>query len=72
MCTDGFREVVDDGMIKSMFDGRMGLGEIKDELLDACNGKTRDNFSFYIIPIQKVQEVANLKQNVLSFLYSFI
>ena len=72
MCTDGFREAVNDDMIKEMFNGQKAICDIKDALLNACDGNTRDNFSFYIIPVQKVQESANLKQNVLSFLYSFI
>ncbi|MDR3857268.1 MAG: serine/threonine-protein phosphatase, partial [Parabacteroides sp.] len=36
------------------------------------SGKTRDNFSFYIIPIQNVLDSTGIKQNILSFLYSFI
>ncbi|MGYP000062302755 len=40
--------------------------------MEACDGKTRDNFSFYIIPIQKVEDSMGFKQNILSFLYSFI
>lgn len=46
--------------------------EIKDALMEACDGKTRDNFSFYIITIQKVEDSMGFKQNILSFLYSFI
>ena len=37
--------------------------------MEACDGKTRDNFSFYIIPIQKVEDSMGFKQNIL-FLYS--
>jgi len=29
--------------------------------MEACDGKTRDNFSFYIIPIQKVEDSMGFK-----------
>ena len=58
--------------IAEIFNGRLSVPEIKDALMEACDGKTRDNFSFYIITIQKVEDSMGFKQNILSFLYSFI
>ena len=72
LCTDGVLERLKNEKIAEIFNGRLSVPEIKDALMEACDGKTRDNFSFYIIPIQKVEDSMGFKQNILSFLYSFI
>ena len=71
LCTDGVLESMDDAAIAEAF-RRSSVVEIKDAIMEACVDKTRDNFSFYIIPIQKVRTETSLKQNILSFLYSFV
>ena len=53
LCTDGVLERLKNEKIAEIFNGRLSVPEIKDALMEACDGKTRDNFSFYIIPIQK-------------------
>ena len=58
--------------LSDIFEHLGGPEEIKNAIMSACSGKTRDNFSFYIIPIQNVLDSAGIKQNILSFLYSFI
>lgn len=72
MCTDGVMENFTDESLTVLFKGKMASEVIKDIIMETCNGKTRDNFSFYIIPIQNVQESNSVKQNILSFFYSFI
>ncbi|MDR2533373.1 MAG: serine/threonine-protein phosphatase [Tannerellaceae bacterium] len=69
MCTDGIMEKISDEMLASIFRKQLSADIIKDELVVLCDGKTSDNYSFYIIPIQNVQDA---KQNIRSFLYSII
>lgn len=71
MCTDGVLERLTDEKLSDIF-ASSSPEEIKNSVLASCSGKTRDNFSFYIIPIQNVLESVGFKQNILSFLYSFI
>lgn len=71
MCTDGVLERLTDEKLSEIF-ACNSPEEIKNSVLASCSGKTRDNFSFYIIPIQNVLESVGFKQNILSFLYSFI
>jgi protein phosphatase len=72
MCTDGTLENLRDSALESIFSSNSSAVGIKDEMQYACNGKTKDNYSFYIIPIQNVQESAGIKQNILSFFYSLV
>lgn len=72
LCTDGVLENLRDNDILSIISQSKDGEEIKDDIMAACLGKTRDNFSFYIVPIQNVIQTIGLKQNILSFLYSFI
>lgn len=72
MCTDGVLERLSDESLSSIFSSHTTSESIKDLIIEACGGKTRDNFSFYILPIQNVQEYTGIKQNILSFLYSFV
>lgn len=72
MCTDGVLERLDDESLSQIFDVYNNPEDIKDVIMASCCGKTRDNFSFYILPVQNVGESIGIKQNILSFLYSFI
>ncbi|MDR0430488.1 MAG: protein phosphatase 2C domain-containing protein [Tannerellaceae bacterium] len=72
MCTDGVLENFTDESLACLFRKKTASEVIKDEIMEACNGKTRDNFSFYVIPVNDVQETPGVKQNILSFFYSFI
>ena len=72
MCSDGVLEQLSDERLSEIFEQGSQPEEIKNAIMAACSGKTRDNFSFYIIPIQNVLDSVGLKQNILSFLYSFI
>lgn len=72
MCTDGVLEQFTNTSLSSVFARFTASEDIKDAILETCSGKTRDNFSFYILPIQNVQNSEGIKQNILSFLYYFI
>jgi protein phosphatase len=72
MCTDGVMENLSNETLASIFKEPLASEVIKDIIMESCDGKTHDNFSFYIIPIQNVQDSAGYRQNLLSFFYSFI
>jgi len=72
LCTDGVMESFPDEALAAVFKRQLASEVIKDILMESCNGKTRDNFSFYIIPIQNVQDSLSYRQNLLSFFYSFV
>lgn len=49
LCTDGVLENVTDEFIKSHFQSEYALEKIKELILEACEGKTKDNYTFEII-----------------------
>lgn len=71
ICSDGVLERLTDEQLSDIFTLKHPE-DIKNEIMQACFGKTRDNFSFYIIPVQRVSEAVGFKQNILSFLYTFV
>jgi len=72
MCTDGVLErLADDDLIR-IFSKNTSTEVIKNIILESCSGKTRDNYSFYIISIQNVLDSVGIKQNILSLFYSFV
>ncbi|MDR2969343.1 MAG: protein phosphatase 2C domain-containing protein [Tannerellaceae bacterium] len=72
LCTDGVLETLTNGELSSLFVPNRPADIIKDMLMECCNGRTRDNFSFYIIPVHQVYDHKGIKQNILSLFYSFI
>lgn len=71
MCTDGVVECFSDEYLTSLFSLNKNAELIKDTIVELCSDRARDNFSFYIIPIQSIQKIAGYKQYLLSFFYSF-
>ena len=71
MCTDGVTESMSDTDLLSAFSSG-STENIKNTIVECCSEKARDNYSFYILPIQQVQNSLNYKQFILSFFYSFI
>lgn len=71
MCTDGVTESLTDKELSSIFTSG-SIEYIKNSIVEYCSEKARDNYSFYILPIQQVQNSLNYKQFILSFFYSFI
>ena len=72
MCTDGVVESMTDEMLSRMFSENPATESIKNAIVEFCSENSRDNYSFYILPIQNVQNSINYKQFLLSFFYSFI
>lgn len=71
MCTDGVTEYFTEDKIESLFSHGLNAEELKNIIVECCMDEAKDNFSFYILPIQNVQKAAGYKQYLLSFLYSF-
>ena len=71
MCTDGVTECFSDDELQNLFSPDMNAENIKDKIVESCAEKAKDNFSFYIIPVQSIQKMTGYKQYLLSFFYSF-
>lgn len=73
LCTDGVLEKIDDDELSAIFrKGGTNTNEIKEMITNICQEKSRDNFSFYLIPIQKTADISEEAQKVFSFFYSLI
>jgi len=72
MCTDGVTECFTDEELTALFSSGRSAEAMKDLLIEKCSGQSKDNFSFYIIPVQSIQKIAGYKQYLLSFFYSFV
>ena len=71
MCTDGVTECFSNEDLTKVFSSDKNAELIKDTIVEYCSDKAKDNFSFYIIPIQSIQKITGYKQYLLSFFYSF-
>ena len=72
LCTDGVTESFTNEALASLFSSGLSPESIKDRLIEKCAEASKDNFSFYIIPVQSIQKIAGYKQDILSFFYSFV
>ncbi len=72
MCTDGVVESWGKKDLENLFAEQASLEKIKDALVEVCAEKSRDNFSFYLIPVKNIQKKEGFAENFLTFLYSFI
>ena len=70
LCTDGVTDCIPDDKLTTLFSSGMTVETVKNQLVERCSEASKDNFSFYIIPIQGVQKNAGYKQFLLSFFYS--
>ncbi|MDR3127000.1 MAG: protein phosphatase 2C domain-containing protein [Tannerellaceae bacterium] len=71
LCTDGVLEAVSDERLAELFDGNRPSDVIKDALVEVCSLRSRDNYSFYIVPILRPGGMGSMKQHLLLFLNSF-
>jgi protein phosphatase len=69
LCSDGILESFTDEALEAVFAEQRTAENIKDVIVESCAENSRDNFSFYIIPIHRVQTDGS---GILSFLYSFV
>lgn len=72
LCTDGVLQNCPTEVLSSIFATSGSPMEIKIRIAELCAEGSRDNFSFYIIPVKAVDETVSLKQAILAFLYSTI
>jgi protein phosphatase len=71
MCTDGVTDCMTNDMLSQLFAGNQTPDGIKDTIVEMCSEGSRDNYSFYIIPIQNTQNSVNYSQIISSFFYIF-
>ena len=71
LCTDGIMDCFPDEKLASVFSAGHHAESIKDMLIDRCYHESKDNFSFYIIPVQSIKKMSGYKQFLLSFFYTF-
>ncbi|MDL2277525.1 protein phosphatase 2C domain-containing protein [Parabacteroides sp. OttesenSCG-928-G07] len=72
MCTDGVLECFSDESLALLFAQKYPSDKVKDIIVETCGSKAKDNYSFYHIPVDNVHQYISVKQNILSFLYTFI
>ena len=72
LCTDGVTDCFSNEKLSSLFASGRNMESIKDEIIEHCLQESKDNFSFYIIPVQSIQKIAGYKQYLLSFFYSIV
>ena len=71
LCTDGVTECFTDEELTSLFASGQSAESIKNRIIERCAVESKDNFSFYIIPVQSIQKIAGYKQYLLSYFYAF-
>jgi serine/threonine protein phosphatase PrpC len=54
MCTDGILEQITNQELSYLFSGKLKLEDIIEKVYEICHGKTKDNYSCYIIQIKDV------------------
>lgn len=64
MCTDGVLEQVNDQTLQKLCSGNRSCKEIIDEVYACCQGKTKDNFSAYIIQVENGSVSAKAIKNI--------
>ena len=71
MCTDGVTECMTDDTLFQLFTENQTPAAIKNAIVEICNEASRDNYSFYILPIQNTQNPTSYRQILSSFFYIF-
>ena len=71
LCTDGVTECYSDEQLIALFSSGQNIESVKNQLIENCSTKSKDNFSFYIIPVQSIQKISGYKHFLFSFFYSF-
>lgn len=71
LCSDGVLESFSDKELEEVFEHH-SLPEVKELLVEKCMETSRDNFSFYLIPVISSQKETSFSKNLLTFLYSFV
>ena len=61
MCTDGVTDCLSDKELSSLFKSPCMPEKVKDTLVETCYEKAHDNYSFYLLPVLKVQNPSSYK-----------
>lgn len=72
MCTDGVVESWSEKDLENLLSEQNPMEAIKEQIVDKCLKNSKDNFSFYLVPVESIQKNGSFAQNVLTFLYSFV
>lgn len=72
LCTDGVLQNCPTDVLASIFATSASPMEIKIRIAERCAEGSRDNFSFYLVPIRSAGEASGIKQHILAFLYSIV
>jgi protein phosphatase len=72
MCTDGVTDCIRTETLSAVFSQAGSTESIKNTIVESCSVKARDNYSFYLLQIQNVQNSHGYKHYILSFLYTII
>ncbi len=51
LCTDGVTEAFDDGQLQALFQERKTIEKISENIVNVCQERSSDNFSFYLVEI---------------------
>jgi protein phosphatase len=71
MCTDGVTDCITNDTLSQLFTAYRTPEKIKNAIVDICYEQSRDNYSFYILPVQNIQNPTNYRQILASFFYIF-
>jgi protein phosphatase len=63
MCTDGVLENIDDEKLTLLFSDLKSEEHVIAQVLDLCKDKTKDNFSLYLIPVDKQAQLNDASVN---------
>ena len=72
LCTDGVLQECPTEVLGEIFATSTSAMEIKIRIAERCAGHTRDNFSFYLVPVRNVKTADTPARGILSFFYSLI
>ena len=72
LCTDGVTDCFPNEKLASLFSPGRSAETIKNKLIEHCSKESKDNYSFYIIPVLSNQKISGYRQYLLSFFYSFV
>jgi len=71
MCTDGVTDCMPDITLSELFEENRKPESIKNVIAEICSVASHDNYSFYILPVQNIQNPTNYRQIISSFFFIF-
>jgi len=71
MCTDGVTDCMTNDTLSRLFSENRTPKGIKNAITEICIEESRDNYSFFILPVQNIENPTNYRQIISSFFYIF-